>query len=104
METVVYSKHYADFITITSRRCWCSSPTTLQYLAFRERPVADDVTVCYAIIRCTKYISYMETVVYSKHYADFITITCLNWKPLLQDDRFKDIIIEIYLFFSGRTE
>ena len=42
----------------------------------------------------------METVVYSKHYADFITITCLNWIPLLQEDRFKDIIVESLSFLS----
>ena len=42
----------------------------------------------------------METVVYSKHYADFITITCLNWIPLLKEDRFKDIIIESLSFLS----
>jgi putative transposase len=40
----------------------------------------------------------METVVSSKRYADFITITCLNWIPLLQEDRFKDIIIESLSF------
>jgi putative transposase len=40
----------------------------------------------------------MEPVVYSKHYPDFITITCLNWIPLLREDRFKDIIIESLSF------
>jgi putative transposase len=42
----------------------------------------------------------MEPVVYSKHYADFITITCLNWIPVLREDRFKDIIIESLSFLS----
>jgi putative transposase len=42
----------------------------------------------------------MEPVVYSKHYPDFITITCLNWIPLLREDRFKDIIIESLSFLS----
>lgn len=42
----------------------------------------------------------MEPVVYSKRYADFITITCLEWKPLLEQDRFKDIIIESMTFLS----
>jgi len=43
----------------------------------------------------------MEPVVYSKRYADFITITCLEWKPLLKQDRFKDIIIESMTFLSN---
>jgi REP element-mobilizing transposase RayT len=30
---------------------------------------------------------------YAREYAEFITITCLDWKPLLADDSFKDIII-----------
>ena len=42
----------------------------------------------------------MEAVAYSKHYADFITITCLNWIHLLHEDRFKDIIIESLSFLS----
>jgi putative transposase len=35
---------------------------------------------------------------------DFITITCLYWIPLLQDDKYKDIIIDslIYLVKSQR--
>ena len=39
-------------------------------------------------------IRFMEPVVYSKYYADYITITCLEWKSLLEQDRFKDIIID----------
>lgn len=35
----------------------------------------------------------MKNVVPSNRYPDFITITCLNWIPLLEQDRFKDIII-----------
>ena len=42
----------------------------------------------------------MEDVVYSSRNADFITITCLEWKPLLEQDRFKDIIIESMTFLS----
>jgi putative transposase len=30
---------------------------------------------------------------YSREHPDFITITCLNWKHLLQDDHVKEIII-----------
>lgn len=42
----------------------------------------------------------MKDVVYSKYYADFITITCLEWKPLLEQDRFKDIVIASMAFLS----
>ena len=31
---------------------------------------------------------------YSKEFPDFITVTCLDWKPLLEDDRHKDIITD----------
>ena len=37
---------------------------------------------------------------YAKYHADFITITCLNWKALLLEDRFKDIIISSLSFLS----
>ena len=33
-----------------------------------------------------------EDIIYSKEHPEFITITCLEWKPLLEEDRFKDII------------
>jgi REP element-mobilizing transposase RayT len=33
-----------------------------------------------------------EDITYSKEHPEFITITCLEWKPLLEEDRFKDII------------
>ena len=35
-----------------------------------------------------------------KQYADFITVTCLEWKPILEEDRFKDIIVESLSFLS----
>jgi putative transposase len=35
----------------------------------------------------------MKTVLSTNRYPDFITITCLNWIPLLEHDRFKDIVI-----------
>jgi putative transposase len=31
---------------------------------------------------------------FAKEYAEFKTITCLEWKMVLKDDRFKDIIID----------
>ena len=37
---------------------------------------------------------------YTKNHPDFITTTCLEWKPLLNDDRYKDIIIDSLRFLS----
>jgi putative transposase len=34
----------------------------------------------------------------SKEHAEFITVTCLEWKPVLDDDKFKDIILESLRF------
>ncbi len=39
----------------------------------------------------------METT-YSKEFPEFVTVTCLNWIPVLKDDRFKDIIVESLIF------
>ena len=33
-------------------------------------------------------------MIHSKQHPEFVTITCLNWQPILKEDRFKDIIIE----------
>jgi putative transposase len=33
-----------------------------------------------------------EGITYSKEYPEFVTVTCLEWKPLLEDDKHKDII------------
>lgn len=30
----------------------------------------------------------------AKQFADFITVTCLEWKHVLYEDRFKDIVVE----------
>ncbi len=35
-----------------------------------------------------------------KQYADFITVTCLEWNPILEEDRLKDIIVESLSFLS----
>jgi REP element-mobilizing transposase RayT len=37
----------------------------------------------------------------AKQYAEFTTVTCLDWKHVLKDDRFKDIIIESLSFLSA---
>ena len=34
----------------------------------------------------------------SKEYPNYLTSTCLNWLPLLEDDKFKDIIIDSLRF------
>jgi hypothetical protein len=33
-----------------------------------------------------------KDITYSKEHPEFITVTCLEWKPLLEEDRYKDII------------
>ena len=38
--------------------------------------------------------------VYAKQHPDFITITCLEWKPILIEDSFKDILISSLRFLS----
>lgn len=42
---------------------------------------------------------------YSKEFPDFITITCLDWKPLLEEDRHKGIITDSldFLVRKGRV-
>ena len=42
----------------------------------------------------------MDVIPQSKQYADFITVTCLEWTPLLEEDRFKDIIVNSLSFLS----
>ena len=42
----------------------------------------------------------LHTALYAKDHPDFITVTCLEWKPVLQDDRFKEIIISSLSFLS----
>jgi len=36
-----------------------------------------------------------------KSHPEFITVTCLNWKPILMEDRFKNIIIDSLSYLSG---
>jgi len=38
------------------------------------------------------------TTVYAKDYALFTTVTCLEWKPILENDREKEIILESMRF------
>jgi len=42
----------------------------------------------------------MEPVVYSKYHAEFITITCLDWRHLPKEDRFKNIITDSLAFLN----
>jgi putative transposase len=41
-----------------------------------------------------------KDLIYSKEHPEFKTVTCLEWKPLLQDDRHKDIIINSLDFLT----
>ena len=36
----------------------------------------------------------------AKEYAEFITVTCLEWVHILKEDRFKDIVIDSLRFLS----
>ena len=49
-----------------------------------------------------KIIVFMDVIPQSKQYADFITVTCLEWIPLLEEDRFKDIIVNSLSFLSEK--
>jgi putative transposase len=40
----------------------------------------------------------------AKQYAEFITITCLDWIPILEDERFKDIIMQSLSFLSEKRK
>jgi REP element-mobilizing transposase RayT len=42
----------------------------------------------------------MNSPGYSKDPPEFLTVTCLEWKYLLQDNRFKDILIESMSFLN----
>ncbi len=40
----------------------------------------------------------MKQYYQTKQFADFLTVTCLEWKDVLIDNRFKDIIVESLSF------
>lgn len=39
-------------------------------------------------------------MIHAKEHAEFVTITCLDWKPILEDDRIKNIIIESLTYLT----
>jgi len=39
-------------------------------------------------------------MVFAKEHPEFITVTCLEWKPILMEDRFKDIVIDSLDFLT----
>ena len=41
-----------------------------------------------------------KSIPYSKEHPEFQTVTCLEWKPILKEDRFKDIIMNSLSFLS----
>jgi len=40
--------------------------------------------------------------VHTRQFADFVTITCLEWKPILAEDRFKNIILDSLRYLSDQ--
>lgn len=42
-------------------------------------------------------------MVFAKYYPEFMTATCLEWKPVLEDERHKDIIIDSLRFLTRET-
>ena len=43
-----------------------------------------------------------KDITYSKEHPEFITVTCLEWKPLLEEDRYKDIIANSLDFLTAQ--
>ncbi len=41
-----------------------------------------------------------EETIISKEHADFLTVTCLEWKHVLKEDRLKDIVIESLVYLT----
>jgi putative transposase len=39
-------------------------------------------------------------IIYSKEHPEFITVTCLDWQPLLEEDRYKKIITDSLDFLT----
>ncbi|WP_276373941.1 transposase [Chryseolinea sp. H1M3-3] len=46
----------------------------------------------------------MNHIIQAKQYADFITVTCLEWIPLIEDKRFKEIIMRSLSFLSAKRK
>ena len=40
-------------------------------------------------------------MVYAKQHSEFLTVTCLEWKHLLHEDRFKNIVTDSLAFLVG---
>jgi putative transposase len=40
-------------------------------------------------------------LIQAKEYAEFVTMTCLDWQPLLSEDSTKDIIVESLRFLCN---
>ena len=41
-----------------------------------------------------------DEIIYAKEHPEFLTVTCLEWKHILMEDRFKDIIMDSLLFLT----
>ena len=42
-----------------------------------------------------------DKIIYAKEHPEFLTVTCLEWKHILMEDRFKDVIMESLSFLSS---
>jgi putative transposase len=42
-------------------------------------------------------------MIYPKDHPDFITITCLEWKPILDNDLFKDVVVNSLKFLTRQN-
>ena len=49
-----------------------------------------------------QFIFFMDVIPQSRQYADFITVTCLEWTPLFEEDRFKDIVVNSLSFLREK--
>jgi putative transposase len=43
-----------------------------------------------------------ESMKYSKEHPEFVTVTCLDWKALLEDDKHKDVITDSLAFLANQ--
>ena len=43
-----------------------------------------------------------EQILYSKEHPEFVTVTCLEWKALLADDKHKDVITDSLTFLTNQ--
>jgi putative transposase len=91
---------FASFPSL--RRCWCSSPTTkrsaLQLVMFSIH--AQIPNPFHFSLPC--FMPNENNIAFTP--PDFITITCLGWKYVLDDPRFKKIILDSLRFLTQKKK